>query len=109
MQKASRISEKIDQVTIGPDSTPTNEVSHFSENIENERNSCNVQEPKKNHNLSSNNVSSRGGLIFSIKKILYENNIQRKEEVRVRFKLILFLFFFNYSIFSNIFIPSIYF
>ncbi|XP_033214285.1 nucleoporin Gle1 [Belonocnema kinseyi] len=86
MQKASRISGKLDQVTIGPDSTFSFEDSNLSENIENEKNSCNLPEAKKN-SKSANFSSSRSGLNFSIKKILHENEVQRKETVRQKMEM----------------------
>ncbi|XP_012273249.1 nucleoporin GLE1 [Orussus abietinus] len=83
LQKASRISDKVDQITIGPDSIACDENSIQTENIENELNSCNVDNSKKCYNSKSEaKVSTRSGITFSIKKILLENERHRKEEVR---------------------------
>lgn len=85
--KASRISGSIDKVTIGPESTFADE-SAWAENLENERNTCNVL-PKDSaasakcaRESAGMAASTRSGITFSKKKILLENELQRQEEVR---------------------------
>ncbi|XP_011647918.1 nucleoporin GLE1 isoform X2 [Pogonomyrmex barbatus] len=89
LQKASRISAitKIDRVTIGPQSAMYEDDSDKMDNIENEKNSCNIKSPQKAvTSPKSNMVSSTNGILFSIKKILLEKELQRKEEVMKEMK-----------------------
>lgn len=78
--KASRISGEIDRITIGPNSIAENECDK-SENIENEQNSCNIKSPTKLMD-KQNKISTQNGITFSVRKILLESELQRKEEVR---------------------------
>lgn len=82
LEKATRISGQVKNVTIGPKSVQDDDSK---ENIENEQNSCNVKEDntKASGDDKLQKISSRHGITFSIKKILLENELQRKEEVRV--------------------------
>ncbi|XP_034941554.1 nucleoporin Gle1 [Chelonus insularis] len=84
LKRASKLSGSINSVTIGPDSSPEKDNNSI-ENIENEINNCNIDVLKKNPEPSQppkQNASSRSTITFSIKKILLENEIQRREEVR---------------------------
>ncbi|XP_017753615.1 PREDICTED: nucleoporin GLE1 [Eufriesea mexicana] len=81
LKKASRISGKVDRITIGPDSTINESESENSENIENEQNSCNITVPQKSIH-SQSKISMQNGIPFSFKKILLESEYQRKEEVQ---------------------------
>ncbi|XP_011697217.1 PREDICTED: nucleoporin GLE1 [Wasmannia auropunctata] len=85
LEKVSRISAttKMDRITIGPKSAPYEEDFDKMDNIENEQNSCNVKSPQRTVTSPKNNtVSTLNGIHFSIKKILLESELQRKEEVR---------------------------
>ncbi|XP_033304180.1 nucleoporin Gle1-like isoform X2 [Bombus bifarius] len=81
LQKASRISGEVDKITIGPDSIVNESESERSENIENERNSCNITVPQKSV-CPQHKIYMQGGITFSVKKILLESEYQRKEEVQ---------------------------
>lgn len=81
LEKASRISGEIDKITIGPDSVTNNECDK-SENIENEQNCCNIKHSRRSINSESNKISTQSGITFSMKKILLESELQRREEVR---------------------------
>ncbi|XP_011493871.1 PREDICTED: nucleoporin GLE1 [Ceratosolen solmsi marchali] len=72
LNKASQISDKFDKVTLGPDAVPQD--NHDS-------NSPNDDQARIN-NSSLNGLSSRSNITFSIKKILLENEIQRREKVK---------------------------
>ena len=83
LRKASKISSAVTKVTIGPHSDVKDE-SPWSDNRENEKNTCNVdisseisKEPTK-----ITKQPTRSGVTFSMKKILLENELQRREEVR---------------------------
>ncbi|XP_043472198.1 nucleoporin GLE1 [Leptopilina heterotoma] len=83
LQKARRVSlGNSNQVTIGPNSTFSYDDLNESEKKENSQNSCNILETEKSKTPLENHVSTRSGITFSIKKILYENELQRKEKVR---------------------------
>ncbi|KAK2581753.1 hypothetical protein KPH14_002232 [Odynerus spinipes] len=80
--KVSRITEGIDRITIGPNSDSSeNDLKQF-ENIENEQNSCNVKSPRKSRDEWSNKIATQSGITFSIRKILLEEELQRREKVR---------------------------
>lgn len=81
LKKASRISGEVDRITIGPDSIMNENKTEKLENIENERNSCNITVPQK-PTRSQNKISMQSGITFSVKKILLESEYQRKEEVQ---------------------------
>ncbi|XP_076281180.1 gle1 RNA export mediator [Lasioglossum baleicum] len=81
LKKALLISQNVDRITIGPESTMIENESKRSENIENEQNSCNIKSPPKTNYLK-NNKSMQSGITFSVKKILLESEYQRKEEVQ---------------------------
>lgn len=86
LEKASRISAttKMDRITIGPQSVLYEEDSDKTDNIENEQNSCNIKSPQKSVTSPKHAVvSTPNGIHFSIKKILLESELERKEEVRV--------------------------
>lgn len=83
--KVSRISGEIDRITIGPNSDSTKNDFQKLENIENEQNSCNVKSPQKSIDEWNNKISTQSGITFSIKKILLEEELQRREKVRVNF------------------------
>jgi len=86
LEKASRISAttKMDRITIGPQSALYEKDSDKVDNIENEQNSCNIKSPQRTIVSPKNNmVSTPNGIHFSVKKILLESELQRKEEVRV--------------------------
>ncbi|XP_046834195.1 mRNA export factor GLE1 [Vespa crabro] len=80
--KVSRISGEIDRITIGPNSDSSKSDLKKLENIENEQNSCNVKTPQKTMDEWNNKISTQSGIIFSIKKILLEEELQRREKVR---------------------------
>lgn len=80
--KVSRISGEIDRITIGPNSDSTKNDFQKLENIENEQNSCNVKSPQKSIDEWNNKISTQSGITFSIKKILLEEELQRREKVR---------------------------
>ncbi|XP_015435039.1 PREDICTED: nucleoporin GLE1 isoform X2 [Dufourea novaeangliae] len=86
LKKAYFTWPNLDGVTIGPDSTVTENESNKAENIENEQNSCNIKSPQKPIHLKNNKVSMQSGITFSVKKILLESEYQRKEEVRRRWQ-----------------------
>lgn len=73
----------ITSVTLGPDAVDLKNKSWY-DNRENEQNTANVDSPKKSPDLPviKSNSSTRSGITFSIKKILLENEMQRREEVR---------------------------
>lgn len=80
--KVSRISSEIDRITIGPNSDSSeNELQEFN-NIENEQNSCNVKSPRKSSIERSNKIATQNGITFSIRKILLEEELQRREKVK---------------------------
>ncbi|XP_012266243.2 mRNA export factor Gle1 [Athalia rosae] len=81
--KASRVSKDVRRVTIGPDSIWVPDQAARNENIENEPDNKIVKEIKSDPHLSSPKPSTRNGITFSIKKILLENELQRREEVRL--------------------------
>ncbi|XP_068976313.1 mRNA export factor Gle1 [Bombus flavifrons] len=81
LQKASRISGEVDKITIGPDSIVNESESERSENIENERNSCNITVPQKSV-CPQHKIYMQSGITFSVNKILLESEYQRKEEVQ---------------------------
>jgi hypothetical protein len=73
LNKASRISSEFDKVTLGPDAVPESNL-----NFE-----CISKDQSNINNTSLNGLSSRSNITFSIKKILLENEIQRRESVKV--------------------------
>lgn len=90
LEKASRISAitKMDRITIGPQSAQHEENSGKVDNIENEQNSCNIKSPQRSVTSPKHNmVFTPNGICFSLKKILLESELQRKEEVRVSYLL----------------------
>lgn len=96
LQKASRISGEVDKITIGPDSIVNESESERSENIENERNSCNITVPQKSV-YPQHKIYMQSGITFSVKKILLESEYQRKEEVQV-----IQIYFYFYCTFKEI-------
>lgn len=87
LRKASRISSSIDKVTIGPGCRDVNDDALRTENVENEKNTCNVAAAEKESNAQScikknTENSTRSSITFSVKKILLENEMQRREDVR---------------------------
>lgn len=86
LKKVLHISREIDCITIGPQSTANKNDSWSDklENIENEQNSCNIKCPQRPYISPKHNnmISMSNGIPFSIKKILTESELQRKEEVR---------------------------
>lgn len=86
LEKASRISAtiKMDRITIGPQSAMYEETSDKVDNIENKQNSCNIKSPQRinSSNPKLNVISTQNCNHFSLKKILLETELQRKEEVR---------------------------
>lgn len=94
--KASKISKDVRNVTIGPDSISESDIydtRHEAEDEEDAENECN---DRISGNIKSRlkspgpKISTRDGITFSIKKILLENELQRREEVRVKTVLIFF-------------------
>lgn len=87
LEKASRISAtiKMDRITIGPQSAMYEETSDKVDNIENKQNSCNIKSPQSTNssNPKLNVISTQNCNHFSLRKILLETELQRKEEVRV--------------------------
>lgn len=77
MRKASKISNSVDSVTIGPASVVEN-----NENIENKPNNLNTTNKNVDKSTIIQSTSTRRGITFSIKKLLLENETQRREEVR---------------------------
>lgn len=74
---------EINNVTIGPQSNVNkNDIKDKAENIQDEQNSCNIKNVPK-YNISPITISTSNGIYFSVKKVLQENELQRKEEVRV--------------------------
>ncbi|XP_051174424.1 mRNA export factor GLE1 [Leptopilina boulardi] len=89
LQKAKRVSlGNQNQVTIGPNSTFSYDDINDLEKKENIQNSCNIHEDEKNKIITENynHISTRNSITFSIKKILYENELQRKELVRQKMR-----------------------
>lgn len=88
LEKASRISGSVRRVTIGPDSILIpdcgEENENENENIENEPDNRIVRVVRSEATPPNPKISSRTTITFSIKKILLENEIQRREDVRVR-------------------------
>ncbi|XP_076646224.1 gle1 RNA export mediator [Halictus rubicundus] len=82
LKKALLISQNVDRITIGPESTMIENEDKKSENIENEQNSCNIKSSPKTNYLKNNKISMQSGITFSVKKILLESEYQRKEEVQ---------------------------
>lgn len=80
LQKAVKISESVNNVTIGPNAVTESICKENLENISNNYN--NVINDSKSTEKSPSSKSSRSAITFSIKKILVENELQRKEEVR---------------------------
>ncbi|XP_046621898.1 mRNA export factor Gle1 isoform X1 [Neodiprion virginianus] len=80
--KASRISDAVRHVTIGPDSVLIPDYHVDNENIENEPNNGITKEVRPQPRSQSPKISTRSGITFSIKKILLENEVQRREEVK---------------------------
>lgn len=77
INKAARVSGEFDKVTIGPRAFVEN--GHPPENKEKE------DQPVTSSPSSLNGSgSSRSNITFSIKKILLENEVQRREKVKVR-------------------------
>ncbi|XP_011862212.1 PREDICTED: nucleoporin GLE1 [Vollenhovia emeryi] len=83
LEKASRISAttKMDRITIGPQSALYQEESDKADNIENERNSCNIKSPQIVTSPKYNMVATSNGIHFSTKKLQLERERQRQEEV----------------------------
>ncbi|XP_014605198.1 PREDICTED: nucleoporin GLE1 [Polistes canadensis] len=81
--KALRISGEINRITIGPNSVSNQDEQKKLENIENEKNTCNVNKsPRKPiDECNSKNLTTRNGITFSIRKILHEEELQRREKV----------------------------
>lgn len=74
----------IKSVTIGPQSTVNiNDTNDKLENIQDEQNSCNLKNQKKITSPRHNTVLTSNGISFSVRKVLQESELQRKEEVRV--------------------------
>ncbi|XP_074116162.1 gle1 RNA export mediator [Cotesia typhae] len=80
LKKAVNISESVNNVTIGPNAVTESICKENLENISNNFN--NVINDSKSTEKSPASKSSRSAITFSIKKILVENELQRKEEVR---------------------------
>ncbi|KAI4487045.1 hypothetical protein M0802_012100 [Mischocyttarus mexicanus] len=78
--KASRISGEINQITIGPNSKSYQDDLKESENIENEQNTCNVNKSPVDKS-NGKNSTTHSGITFSIRKILHEGELQRREKV----------------------------
>ncbi|KAL0102252.1 hypothetical protein PUN28_018650 [Cardiocondyla obscurior] len=76
------VTTKIDSITIGPESALYNEDFSKADNIENEKNSCNIKSPQRLVTSPKNNmISTSKGICFSIDKIFHESEQQRQEEV----------------------------
>ncbi|XP_043485531.1 nucleoporin GLE1-like [Polistes fuscatus] len=77
LRKASRISGEVNRITIGP-----NSVSNQDE-LDKLENTCNVNKsPRKPiDECKSKNLTTRNGITFSIRKILHEEELQRREKV----------------------------
>ncbi|XP_011138602.1 nucleoporin GLE1 [Harpegnathos saltator] len=85
LKKAARISmAEIKNVTIGPESIVNKNVTNDKlDNIQDEQNSCNMKNLQKiNTSPKYHTISTLNGISFSVKKILQESELQRKEEVR---------------------------
>lgn len=86
LKKAARISmTEIKNVTIGPQSIVNkSDTNDKLENTQDEQNTCNVKSSQKTNTSPKNHtISTPNGISFSVKKILQESELQRKEEVRV--------------------------
>lgn len=81
LSKVSRISAMVEMNQAVEPQNKDN--SDKLENIENEQNLCNIKTPQKTNASSKLNASSSNGIYFSINKIHVENELQRKENVRV--------------------------
>lgn len=81
LSKVSRISAMVEMNQAVEPQNKDN--SDKLENIENEQNLCNIKTQQKTNASSKLNVSSSNGIYFSINKIHVENELQRKENVRV--------------------------
>ncbi|XP_012521807.1 nucleoporin Gle1 [Monomorium pharaonis] len=85
LEKASRISAttKMDRITIGTQSDLYEKDSNKADNIENEQNSCNIKSLQRTITSPKHNmVATQKGISFSLRKIILEGELQRKEEVR---------------------------
>ncbi|XP_046745081.1 mRNA export factor Gle1 isoform X2 [Diprion similis] len=80
--KASRISDAVRHVTIGPDSVLIPDYHVDNENIENQPDNSITKEVKPQPRSQSPKASTRSGITFSKKKMLLENEVQRREEVK---------------------------
>lgn len=81
LSKVSRISAMVEMNHTAELQNKDN--SDKLENIENEQNLCNIKTPQKTNVSPKLNISSSNGVYFSINKIHVENELQRKENVRV--------------------------
>ncbi|XP_008547001.1 mRNA export factor GLE1 [Microplitis demolitor] len=82
LKKAVKVSGSINSVTIGPNAVIESSCKENIENVSNNTNNNNKINESKSQESSPATDSSRGSIRFSIKKILVENELQRKEEVR---------------------------
>lgn len=83
LEKAFRVSATISEVTLGPDSVLISDYDSCNENVENEPDNRITKDVDSSTRSSARIIPTRSGLNFSIKKILLENELQRKEEVRL--------------------------
>ncbi|XP_014474117.1 PREDICTED: nucleoporin GLE1 [Dinoponera quadriceps] len=75
---------EIKNVTLGPQSMVNkSDTNDKLENSQDEQNSCNIKNLQKNNaSPKYHTISTSNGISFSVKKIIQESELQRKEEVR---------------------------